>query len=132
MDRRRELRVLTAQEQQAVNDRFRCMAVILAKETGIVLARNKFVDATIAELCDEVPDKMMLLTAWAAWVTSSGNKLKNVNWPVSQFQTALPGALAAAEDNVARWYKFKKVTQFYDEDPILIVFRALGDNGGAR
>jgi len=84
MDKKRELRVLSPQEQRQVEKLFRCMSVIIAKQARAVLARNKFVDATIAELVETIPDELVLLTAWGVWVASKSERaLSDVLWPVA-------------------------------------------------
>jgi hypothetical protein len=129
MDKRRELRILSPHEQQQVEKLFRCMSVIIAKQARAVLARNRFVDATIAELAATVPDELVLLTAWGVWVASKSERaLSDVLWPLSQFQTALPSALVIAQDDVAHYRKFASMykEKHRADEPVALAARVLG------
>jgi hypothetical protein len=75
---------------------FKTMAIIFARQAEKVLARNRFVDSTIADLLDTVPDTTLLLKAWEKW--ASNRQLSGVDWAVSKFEDELDGALELARD----------------------------------
>jgi uncharacterized protein Usg len=131
----RPLRVLSPQERTEVNSFYKLMAVSLARATSVVLTRNQFVEATIAELLETVPDKFLLLSAWVAWFQNreEGKTLKELRWHVTQFQRELDGSLAAVEDEYKQFQKFPKDAlrfRSYDELPIVVAYRLL--EGGAQ
>lgn len=125
---RRPLRKLTTKEETDVSAVYKLLAVALGKnDPPGVLARNRFVDATIAELMEAVPDKMLLLSAWVFWI---GNRnLRELPWPVSQFQKELDGALAGVGDDYNRFQKNPKAVLNYD-GPMTTAYNLL--QGGAR
>ncbi len=133
--RRRKLRVLTPHQQSEVNSFYKLMAVALARNTdeGVVLARNQYVEATICELQETVPDKQVLLAAWVAWFHNRDkmNTLEQIQWPVTQFQRELDGALAAVEDYCKDAKRRAQLsTGMSNSDPVVIAYRLL--QGGGR
>jgi hypothetical protein len=134
MEKRRELRVLTPQQQSEVNAFYKLMAVAMARNTedNVVLARNQYVEATICELLETVADKLLLLAAWVAWFQTRDNAgtLTDVQWHVTQFQRELDGALAAVEDQCAKVKQFGVRNVSCYGAPVEIAHRLL--QGGAR
>jgi hypothetical protein len=134
---KRRLRALSSEQQSEANLFYKLMAVAIARHTedGVVLARNQYVEATIWELLETVPDKFLLLTAWISWFKSRERirTLKQIQWPVTQFQRELDGALAAAEEScfgVEDYIKKHGLHSVPDREPEGIAYRLL--HGGAR
>lgn len=125
---KRTLRKLTPQEETDVSAIYKLFAVALGKnDPPGVLARNRFVDATLAELMEAVPDKLLLLSAWVFWIGK--RNLRELPWPVSQFQKELDGALAGVGDDYNRFQQRPKAVLDYD-GPLATAYKML--QGGAR
>lgn len=131
MSEARNLRILSPQEQKNVPPFYKLMAVALARnEDPGVLARNRYVDATIAELMEAVPDRLFLLAAWVFWL-SKRPRVDELPWPVSQFQIELDGALAGVEQDFQRFKKDPaQFTKWNENAPLSIASRLL--QGGAQ
>lgn len=95
---KRKLRVLTDAEQSRVNRVFNLMSIEFAKNDNI-LARNRYVDSTIADLLDAVQDTRLLLKAWSVWAEK--RELLGVDWPVTKFETEMAGPLDIARRELA-------------------------------
>jgi hypothetical protein len=129
MERTKKVRDLTAQQQSQVDRVFKCLATIAATRDGdpIILDRNSFVDSTIADLLDEVKgDELLLLSAFAFWIDD--RDLSYVQWPVTQFQKALVGAVAATEQELAF---SKRIPTHREAEQIQTARAALLKFGGA-
>jgi hypothetical protein len=132
---RKELPVLTPDQQSEINQFYKLMAVSIASYTGergdaVLLARNQYVEATIWELLAKVPDKLLLLSAWVAWFQNRerAGTLDQVQWHATQFNREIDGALAAVQFRV----KDAKAiaSRGYNDEPVVIAYRTL--QGGAQ
>lgn len=99
---KRELRELDELEFARVTRIYGLLATALAHTQGLILARNKFVDANILDLLDMVTKlrgtmaaELLLVEAWTLWCRK--RDLQGAAWPVTIFKGEIQGALALAE-----------------------------------
>jgi hypothetical protein len=132
---RKELPVLTHLQQSQVDQFYSLMAVSMASYTddkgdAVLLARNQYVDATIWELLNKVPDQLLLLAAWVAWFQNRqrANTLDQVQWHASQFHREIDGALAAVQKRFA--FAKELAAASTNEEPVAIAYRLLAARQG--
>jgi hypothetical protein len=95
---RKKLRDLSFAEQGKVDRMFRAMSLEYARSAERILPRNRYVDSSIMDLIDAVPDTVLLLKAWMLW--SEQRQLSGVDWPISKFESELSGAVELARDRL--------------------------------
>jgi hypothetical protein len=128
MEKKKQLPVLSPQQQSEINQFYTWMAVAMARHTenNVVLARNQYVEATIWELLNKVPDKLLLLGAWVAWFQNRdrAGTLGVIPWHVTQFHREIDGSLAAVDEQIE--YFRKHTVAFPSDYPLSIAHRLLG------
>jgi hypothetical protein len=92
---KRELRELDELEFAPVTRVYGLLATALARTQGLILSRNKFVDANILDLLDTVDNEPLLVEAWTLWCQK--RDLQGAAWPVTIFKGEIQGALALVE-----------------------------------
>jgi hypothetical protein len=99
---KREVRELDELEYARVTRIYGLLATALVHAQGLILARNKFVDANILEVLDTINElrgpmaaEPVLVEAWKLWCQK--RDLTNAAWPVTIFKGEIQGALALVE-----------------------------------
>jgi len=88
---KRELPHLSEAQYSRVSGIYDCFAVTLAATQGLILVRNKFVDANIFDLINGVQDDQLLVDAWELWCGK--RDLHGAAWPVTIFKGEIQGAM---------------------------------------
>jgi hypothetical protein len=83
------------------------------------------VDSTIADLLDEVNGgEFLLVVAFSLWLKD--RELDGILWPVTQFQSAIVGAVAAAEYEICAAAKYKSYPVSYEYKAAQRAFQKYG------